>query len=137
MTFVHEDPAFGELLRIVAADLGLATGLCAEAGLLGPCYTRRMRLPPTTRALLDASRRPYFLWWTDCTVAGLRQRLAEGDLQERAYWLGALLREANTRDVWLFTKPDQVRVMWPYLRRHLGRTRSRWAWLLDIADDDG
>jgi len=95
-----------------------------------------MRLPPTTVALLDASRRPYFLWWTDCRIAGLRQKLTEGSIQECAYWLGALLREANTRDVWLFTTPEQVRMMWPYLRRHLGRTRSRWAWLLDIADED-
>jgi hypothetical protein len=93
-----------------------------------------VRLPPTTPALLEASSRPYFLWWTDCTVGQLRQRLADGDPEAQAYWLGALLREANTRDVWLFTTPDRVRAMWPFLRRHLGRTRARWAWLLDIAD---
>lgn len=61
----------------------------------------------------------------DCTVAGLRQKFTEDDVQERAYGLGAILREANTRDVWLFTTPEQVRAMWPNLRRHLGRARAR------------
>jgi hypothetical protein len=84
--------------------------------------------------LLDDDERPYFLWWTDCTVAQLRRHLSDTSPQTRAYWLGALLREANTRDVWLFTTPDQVRAEWPRLLRHLGRARARWAWLLDMGD---
>ncbi len=91
-----------------------------------------MALPPTTPALLEDHARPYFLWWTDCTVAALRRHLEDPSRDLRAYWLGALLREANTRDVWLFTSPDDIRQSWPELRRHLGRTRARWAWLLDI-----
>jgi hypothetical protein len=34
--------------------------------------------------------------------------------------------------VWLFTTPEQIRALWPFLVRHLGRSRERWAWLLDI-----
>jgi len=56
------------------------------------------RLPPTTDALLDANERPYFLWWTAATVGRFKEHLASSDPEERAYWMGALLREANTRD---------------------------------------
>ena len=89
-------------------------------------------LPPTSAEVTVAEARPYFLWWTDCTVAGFRAHLASTDPDEVAYGLGALLREANTRDVWLFTTSAEVRQRWPQLLRHLGRARARWAWLLDL-----
>jgi hypothetical protein len=93
-----------------------------------------MAYPPTTPALLDSAARPYCLWWTDLTVGEYRRRLQSSSSMERAYWLGALLREANTRDVWLFTTPSEIRMLWPELRRHLGRARARWAFLLDIVE---
>lgn len=55
-------------------------------------------LPPTDPALTLPETRPYFLWWTDATVADLREKLTSPDPAEQAYWMGALLREANTRD---------------------------------------
>ena len=91
-------------------------------------------LPPTSPDLLDETARPYFVWWVDVTVGELRRKLGSADLAERAYWYGALLREANTRDVWLFTTPAQIRALWPELTRFLGRSRARWAWLLDLED---
>lgn len=91
-------------------------------------------LPPTSADLLRADARPYFLWWTDATVADLRAHLADPDPVVRAYWMGALLREANTRDVWLFVRPDEIREGWHAVRRHLGRSRAMWAWLLRIDD---
>lgn len=66
------------------------------------------------------------------TVEEFRRELESGSGAERAYYLGALLREANTRDVWLFTTPSEIRAAWPLVVRHLGRTRERWAWLLDL-----
>lgn len=89
-------------------------------------------LPPTDPALALPETRPYFLWWTDATVADLRQKLASTDADEQAYWMGALLREANTRDVWLFVTPQQIREAWPSLLRHLGRRRELWGFLLDL-----
>lgn len=89
-------------------------------------------LPPTSADLTAPSCRPYFLWWTDATVADLRRHLASADDEERAYWTGALLREANTRDVWLYVTPDDVRGQWDRLLRYLGRTRDRWAFLLGL-----
>jgi hypothetical protein len=91
-------------------------------------------LPPTSPSLLDPGARPYFLWWTDVTVEEFRRLLSDPDLQRRAYWLGALLREANTRDVWVFASPDQIREAWPRLLRHLGRSRAMWAYLLQLED---
>src|SRR5258705_9977315 len=89
-------------------------------------------LPPTTESLLDNTARPYFLWWTDATVGQLREPLAASDPEERAYWMGALLREANTRDVWLFVGRSEIIDLWPRLIRYLGRSRAMWAWLLQL-----
>lgn len=91
-----------------------------------------MSLPPTTEALFDENARPYFLWWTDVTVGQFKKHLASSDPEERAYWMGALLREANSRDVRLFVQPAEIRALWPHLIRHLGRSREMWAWLLEL-----
>jgi hypothetical protein len=90
------------------------------------------RLPLTTAALLIESSRPYFLWWTTATVGELKEHLASPDPEERAYWMGSVLREANTRDVWLFVNAGEIRALWPLLIRYLGRSRSMWAWLLGL-----
>jgi len=90
------------------------------------------RLPPTSADLALDETRPYFLWWTDATVADLRRHLASSDPGERAYWLGALLREANTRDVWLYVTPAAIREAWPGVLRYLGRSRAMWAYLLGL-----
>lgn len=94
--------------------------------------SRPQRLPPTSEALLDDSQRPYFLWWTNATVGDLKAHLADADPEVRAYWMGALLREANTRDVWIFVTPSAVKALWPRLIRYLGRSRDMWAWLLEL-----
>ena len=89
-------------------------------------------LPPTMESLRTDATRPYFLWWTEATVGDLERHLRDPDPDTRACWMGALLREANTRDVWLFVRPADIRALWPHLARHLGRTRERWAYLLDL-----
>lgn len=48
--------------------------------------------------------------------------------------MGALLREANTRDVWLFVAQAEIRGLWPRLIRYLGNTRSMWAYLLELPE---
>jgi hypothetical protein len=90
------------------------------------------RLPPTLESLHDEGERPYFLWWTTATVGDLKRYLRSADPEERAYWMGALLREANTRDVWLFVSTAEIRALWPSLIRYLGRSRAMWAWLLGL-----
>ena len=91
-------------------------------------------LPPTSPELRLDETRPYFIWWADVTIGDLRRLLSDPDPARRGYWLGALLREANTRDVWLFTTPSEVRAQWRHVVRHLGESRERWAWLLDVKE---
>ncbi len=93
---------------------------------------RPSALPPTSEELAEPGTRPYFLWWTDVTVCELRRLLASEDLETRAYWMGALLREANTRDVWAFVRPREIRELWPHLIRYMGKSRAMWAYLLGI-----
>ncbi|HOU94589.1 MAG TPA: hypothetical protein PLU22_26240 [Polyangiaceae bacterium] len=100
------------------------------------CYSSRV-LPPTSPDLLLDESRPYFLWWADLTVGDFRRQLRSGTDEERAYWLGALLREANTRDVWLFSSPREIRALWPLVYRHLGRSRDLWCHLLQLAAPAG
>jgi len=78
--------------------------------------------------------RPYFLWWTEATVADLKRKLESTDEKERAYWMGALLREANSRDVWLFVSPAQIRELWSELVPFLGKARSMWAYVLGLPE---
>jgi len=90
-------------------------------------------LPPTSAHVGDDHEKPYFLWWSDLTCAQFRDQLRQGTPEERAYWLGALLREANTRDVWLFTTVVEVRALWAELYKHLGRSKALWCYLLQLA----
>jgi hypothetical protein len=90
------------------------------------------RLPITTPELLRDETRPYFLWWTDVTVGRFRELLHSEDAEMRAYWIGAMLREANTRDVWLFVTPNEIRALWSRLSRYLGRSRQLWACLIQL-----
>jgi hypothetical protein len=119
------EPAFGQIPSVLGGNA------------LGLRYHWHMNraikpLPLTTMALMDDRKRPYFLWWTHATGRDLRAHLAAPDPDERAYWMGALLREANTRDVWLFVTPQEIRASWDRLVRHLGKTRDMWAFLLGL-----
>ena len=95
------------------------------------------RLPPTSTRLADDAQQPYFLWWCDLSIGQFRRKLREGTAEQRAYWLGALLREANTRDVWLFTSVAEIRERWPHLYPHLGRARGMWSFLLQLPPPSG
>src|SRR5688500_9282284 len=91
-------------------------------------------LPPTSEELLRDDARPYFLWWTELTTGEFRKLLRSPDLEIRAYWTAALMREANSRDVWPFTTAEEIKELWPRLIRYLGRSRAMWAWLLGCED---
>lgn len=92
---------------------------------------------PTSQDLLLDETRPYFLWWLDATVGDLRRHLKSDSEQVRAYWLGSLLREANSRDVWRYTTPEEVRALWPAVYRYLGKSRKLWSHLLQLPEPTG
>jgi hypothetical protein len=85
---------------------------------------------PLSSDLDDPSAVPYFLWDEPMTVAELRARLGTASPPERSRLLGKVLREARDTDVWRFTSPTEVQLLWPELSRHLGRRRPFWEFLL-------
>jgi hypothetical protein len=90
-------------------------------------------LCPTPRErLLDAQGRPYFLWDADLTLDAFLTLLRSGPREERGYWLGRLLRQAKPDDALQWVKPAQIAELWPYVERHLGRSREFWTWLLGL-----
>lgn len=77
--------------------------------------------------------RPYFLWSGNdrLTETELRSRVRSADLRERALWIGRVMREAKSDDVWKYVTIEEVLRDWSEIRRHLGRSRPFWEFLLD------
>ena len=97
--------------------------------------TRAASLPPTSPELLGDGGTPYFVWWLPMSNGTLRRLVHSPDRNERCYWTAVVMREANTRDVWAFVHPSEIRELWsPSLIRHLGRSRAMWAYLLGMPD---
>lgn len=86
---------------------------------------------PTSDRLLDPKAVPYFLWDMGITVAELRDRLERGDRGARDELLVRLLREANSRDVWLFVDWPAIEEAWPRIEHRLGRARGVWRLMLE------
>jgi hypothetical protein len=86
--------------------------------------------PTPADRLLDGAGRPYFLWDCEMSLAEFVGRLASEDVEDRAYWLGKLMRQAKPDDVFTFVRPERIAEDWPHLQRYLGHTRPFWDWLL-------
>ncbi len=81
--------------------------------------------------------KPWFLWDVDVSEAELRERLRQDDPDGRAQWQARIMREARFHEVWQYLTLDDVLANWPHIRRHLGRMRPFWDWLLRGWRDDG
>lgn len=81
--------------------------------------------------------RPYFLWDVPVTEAELRERLRDPDPRIRAQWQGCVLREARYGDVWRYVSLAEILDNWEQIRRHLGRRRAFWEFLLRGWRQDG
>ena len=80
---------------------------------------------------------PYFLWDEPMTVAEFKAKLASASEDERMRLLGKVLREARDTDVWFFTSPAEVVLLWDKIERHLGRRRGFWTFLVNRWRDMG
>lgn len=80
---------------------------------------------------------PYFIWDTPITVADLRERLRHPDPRERSLWMARIMREARYADVWRFLSLNDVLERYDMIRRHLGRRRRFWDFLIQGWRDDG
>lgn len=86
-------------------------------------------LSPTPREwLIDADRRPTFLWDVDTTEDELRVLLRDPDAEVRAYWVGKLLRQAKPDDVFGYVGWEEITAAWPLIEGRLGRQGAFWAW---------
>lgn len=92
---------------------------------------------PLSTDLDDPKARPYFVWDEEITMADLRQRLRSDDPDERALWMGRVMREARYQDVWKLLRLRDVLEWLPRIDRHLGRSREFWHWLIQGWRDDG
>ena len=84
-----------------------------------------------------APDRPYFLWDMDIGEAELRERLTTPDPDARAQWEARIMREARYPDVWRYLALTDVLRDWEHIRRHLGRERGFWEFLLNGWRRDG
>ena len=89
---------------------------------------------------LDLDRddaQPYFIWDVPVTCAQLRQLLAHPDTGTRALWAARVMREARYQDVWRFLTLADILPIYPQIRRHLGRARPMWDFLIEGWRGDG
>jgi hypothetical protein len=86
-------------------------------------------LPPTSSTLLDPNAVPYFLWDDHMTVAQARAILSASETRGRDELIARILREANTRDVWVFLDWSMIDEAWPRIEMRLGRARGMWTLL--------
>jgi hypothetical protein len=89
------------------------------------------------RTLTIVPERLWFLWDLDVTEADLRERLRHEDAAIRAQWQGRVMREATFDEVFRYLTLDEILRDWDGIRRHLGRRREFWEFLLDGWRDDG
>ncbi len=96
---------------------------------------RSMR--PLSTDLDDPHAQPYFIWDEEITIAELQRKLQSSDPDERALWMGRIMREARYQDVWRFLRLGDVLEMLPRVERYLGRSREFWTWLIKGWRTDG
>ena len=87
-------------------------------------------MKPLTTDLSRDDLTPYFLWDEDLALGELRHRLREAPEKERLRLAGKILREAAYEEVWGFLRVEDVARDLPKLRRHLGRRRAFWEFLI-------
>lgn len=83
-------------------------------------------MPPTSPRLFDPESVPYFLWDDHMTVARAKAVLAGPPSPTRDELIARILREANTRDVWVFLDWSAIDEAWPRIEGRLGRARGLW-----------
>lgn len=81
--------------------------------------------------------RPYFLWDVDVSEDELRGLLRQEDPDARAQWQACVMREARFGEVWSYLTLAEILANWLYIRRHLGRRRALWEFLLEGWRSDG
>jgi hypothetical protein len=85
---------------------------------------------PLSSDLGDPEAIPYFLWDDPMPMREVCRRLRTSSHAEKIHLLAKIMREAKDTEVWLFTSPAEVALLWAELSPQLGRRRSFWEFLL-------
>ena len=80
--------------------------------------------------LRDGASVPYFLWDEPVTLDELRERLRSDEPEEQARWAGKVMREARFDEAVELLSLPWIIAEYDRLRRHLGRRRPFWDFLL-------
>ncbi len=81
---------------------------------------------------------PYFNWDAPVTNAEVRHALAHGTEDDKLFWMGRILREAQYWDIWKFISLRRdLMPRWERLRSRLGRRRAFWEFMIEGWRQDG
>lgn len=67
----------------------------------------------------------------------MHARVRDPDPAIRALWIARIMREARYRDVWRFVSLRDILPIYAHIRRHLGRARRKWDYLIEGWQRDG
>lgn len=86
----------------------------------------------------DPDAVPYFNWDAPVTNAVVRKALADGNEEDKIFWIARILREARYPDVWKYVKLRRdVLPRWDALVTRLGRQKAFWQFLIGSWRSDG
>lgn len=80
---------------------------------------------------------PYFLWDLGLTGSEARRILSGVDRASKDEVVARILREANSRDVWLFLDWPTIEEAWDRIEHRLGRAHGVWQMMLDRHREHG
>jgi hypothetical protein len=81
---------------------------------------------------------PYFNWDAPVTNAAVRLALAEGNEDDKVFWIAKIMREARYDDVWRYVSLRRdVMPRWPQIEPHLGRWKNKWRFLIQGWNERG
>jgi hypothetical protein len=92
-----------------------------------------MQASGTDRSDLERAESLYFFPDSPVTAGQLRQVLANGTDERRAWAMSHLLRYADWDDIWVFVDRDKIRELFPQLDLPAG-LRAAWARILKIEE---
>ena len=92
-----------------------------------------MQASGTDRSDLDRAESLYFLPGSPMSAGELRQLLAHGTAERRAWAVSHLLRYADWDDIWVFVSRADVRELLPALDLPPG-LRAAWARILKVEE---
>jgi hypothetical protein len=85
---------------------------------------------PFALDMSDGARSPYFLWDEPISLDTLRRKLTNGSPEERVRLAGKVLREARFEEAMELVPLEFLVTHYAEIRRHLGRRRRFWDFLL-------